>query len=253
MLYRFLVLVALTCAATITVSAQDDVCVPLSPGSVAIRCDIPLVSDTLLYIENQNVTRILVNLNGYEFKLAADSAEVARSGNAFLIPREGAITINIGAYIRPDSNFIELSPQGPSDSRIPRIIIANILLAGQQVAYKVPPPCMMHPPQVEQCVPPLPQRLRLLYSYPNPFASSASLVYTIPADRTTGVPVRLAVYDARGRLVRVLVDERRYPGTFTAVWDGTGAHGAPVASGVYIAHFVGGDGMSGSVTLTHIP
>lgn len=241
MLRRLFLYAALACTAVTPASAQDEVCVPVSPGSVAIRCDIPFVSDTLLYIENQNVTRILVDLNGYTFKLAADSVEVARSSNAFLIPREGAITINIGAYIRPDSNYIELAPQGPSGSTIPRVIIANVLLAGQTVAYAI------------EGLQPLPNQLRLLQSYPNPFSSSASLVYTIPESNTTGVPVRLVVYDTVGRLVRVLVDDRRYPGTFTAVWDGTDAHGVPVASGVYVAHFVGGDGMSSSVTLTHIP
>lgn len=241
MLRRLLVLAALASAALVTASAQDDPCVPLSPGSIAIRCDIPFASDTLLYIENQNVTRILVDLNGYAFKLAADPSEVARSNNAFPIPREGAITVNIGAYIRPDDNVIELSPQGPSGSTIPRVIIANVLLAGQTVAYAV------------EGLQPLPDRLRLLHSYPNPFASSASLVYTIPDDRTTGVPVRLTIHDILGRLVRVLVDDRRYPGTFTAVWDGTTASGAPVAAGVYIAQFLGADGMRSSVVLSHIP
>lgn len=226
MLLRLLVLFTVLAS---TASAQDADCVPVAPGSATIRCDIPIAADTLLYLENRGIARLLVNLNGYDFKLAADPEEVAQSGNAFPIPRDGAITINIGAYIRADNNVIEFTPQGPDGSNIPRIVIANVLLVGQTVAYAV------------EGLRPFPQRLDLLQSYPNPFRSSTTLTYTIPEDRVTGLPVRLFLYDLAGRLVRVLVDDHRYPGTFTVRWDGRAAAGPPVASGIYLAHLVAGD------------
>ena len=239
MLSRFLVLLAAAGVAASATVAQDADCTPVAPGSATIRCEIPLAADTLLYLENRGIDRLFVNLNGHAFKLAADSAEVAQSENAFPIPRQGAITIHIGAYMRPEANAIEFTPQGPSGSTIPRVVIANVLLEGQTVAYSV------------EGLQPLPRRLALLQSYPNPFVSSTTLAYTIPEDRTTGLPVHLAIYDAVGRLVRVLVDERRYPGTFTAVWDGTLASGTPVPSGVYLARLVAGD-LRHSVRLTRI-
>lgn len=226
MFLRLLVLLAVVTSAA---TAQDADCVPIAPGSPTIRCTIPIAADTLLYLENQGVARLFVDLNGYAFKLAADPDEVAQSDNAFLIPREGAITINIGAYMRSDDNVIEFTPQGPDGSTVPRIVIANVLLAGQTVAYAL------------EGLRPFPAQFELLQSYPNPFRTSTTLTYTIPEDRMTGLPVRLFLYDVGGRLVRVLVDDRRYPGTFTVRWDGRTASGAPAASGVYLAHLVAGD------------
>lgn len=223
MLLRLLALFAAAGAVAGAAAAQDADCAPVAVGSATIRCDIPLAADTLLYLENRGIARLFVDLNGHAFKLAADPAEVAHSENAFPIPLEGEITIDIGAYMRPGGNVIEFTPQGPAGSSIPRVFIANVLLEGQAVAYAV------------EGLRPLPQRLALLQSYPNPFTASTTLSYTIPEERITGVPVRLAIYDAAGRLVRVLVDDRRYPGTFTAVWDGNTASGAPAASGLYLA------------------
>ena len=48
-------------------------------------------------------------------------------------------------------------------------------------------------------------------------------------------PVHLAIHDARGRLVRVLVDEVRDAGSHSVRWDGQDQAGRPVASGVYLA------------------
>ncbi len=237
MMLRLVFLLAAVASVCGGASAQDDICVPVAPGNPTIRCAIPLASDTLLYIENQGVARLFVDLNGFAFKLAVDHAEVARSENAFPIPATGPITINIGAYLRPENNVIEFTPQGPAGSGIPRIIIANVLVEGQSVAYAV------------EGLTSLPLRLDLLQSYPNPFASTTRLVYTIPEDRITGLPVRLVIYDMLGRIVRVLVDDRRYPGTFTAMWDGTLGSGAPAASGLYVAQFVAGGATSQSVKL----
>jgi flagellar hook assembly protein FlgD len=45
--------------------------------------------------------------------------------------------------------------------------------------------------------------------------------------------VSAAVYDIRGRLVRVLVDRPIGAGRHTVHWDGKDEHGDRVASGVY--------------------
>ena len=49
------------------------------------------------------------------------------------------------------------------------------------------------------------------------------------------VPVRLAVYDARGRLVRTLVDAPLLAGAHVITWDGRGNDAQRVARGVYFA------------------
>ena len=55
--------------------------------------------------------------------------------------------------------------------------------------------------------------------------------FNVPA----GGPVRLAVYDARGRLVRVVSEGDRAPGPTFAVWDGRTADGLRAAPGLYFA------------------
>ena len=76
--------------------------------------------------------------------------------------------------------------------------------------------------------PPAP-RTELLGNYPNPFNPSTSIRFSL---QEAG-PVRIDIFNARGQLVRTLVNENLPSGTHTAVWDGADATGATVSSGVY--------------------
>ncbi|MBK8167330.1 MAG: T9SS type A sorting domain-containing protein [bacterium] len=67
-------------------------------------------------------------------------------------------------------------------------------------------------------------------AYPNPFNPSSTIEFTVP----TTAPVRLAIYDSRGRLVRIVVDEILAAGPQMRVWDGRDTSGRPVGSGVYL-------------------
>ncbi|MGD8396319.1 MAG: C25 family cysteine peptidase, partial [Candidatus Eiseniibacteriota bacterium] len=82
------------------------------------------------------------------------------------------------------------------------------------------------------------ERLRLANGIvgisPNPFNPRTSIVYRVGAP----VPVELALYDVQGRLVRSLVDGAVVEaGEHTLVFDGRGAAGAPLASGIYFLRF----------------
>ncbi|MBK8015262.1 MAG: carbohydrate-binding protein [Betaproteobacteria bacterium] len=66
-------------------------------------------------------------------------------------------------------------------------------------------------------------------SYPNPFNPQTTVEYVMPAEG----PVRLGVFDARGRQVRVLAEGRKDAGTHRVVWDGRDDDGQLLASGVY--------------------
>lgn len=75
-------------------------------------------------------------------------------------------------------------------------------------------------------------RARLLPASPNPFNPATELRFELPA----GGRAALALYDARGRRVRTLVEESELPaGQFTVRWDGRDQGGSSVASGVYFA------------------
>jgi hypothetical protein len=71
---------------------------------------------------------------------------------------------------------------------------------------------------------------RLSQNAPNPFNPSTSISYTVARE---GATVTLAVYDVSGRLVRELVNETAEAGPHVARWDGRGADGRAVSSGIY--------------------
>lgn len=64
---------------------------------------------------------------------------------------------------------------------------------------------------------------------PNPFNPSTGIIFRLPGRSH----VQVAVYDVRGRRVRLLSDRNRGPGHQSEVWDGFDDRGARVASGVY--------------------
>lgn len=197
-----------------------------------------LAIDTLFSIENRGILRVFVTLNEHRFKLVTDPSEVDRSDNAFLIPIDGRITINIARLLEPDdedpfdddctapvrngNNCIEIRTQGP-DTASASVLISDTPIAGQSIAYAVTPSDLKA----------LPARVTLAQNYPNPFGAQTTITYTVPRERTNGVPVTLAVYDVLGRQIAVLAEERFYPGTFQVTWPPDG--GSPLPSGVYIA------------------
>jgi len=65
---------------------------------------------------------------------------------------------------------------------------------------------------------------------PNPFHPTTGISFSLPA----AGPVKLDIYDVRGALVRVLLDERREAGRYEVTWDGRDDGGRQMASGVYL-------------------
>jgi hypothetical protein len=75
-----------------------------------------------------------------------------------------------------------------------------------------------------------PQQLELLPNVPNPFNPTTQIRFATPSEGM----VRVAIFDARGALVRVLVDKSFPAGHHSAVWDGRDGKGSAVSSGVYL-------------------
>lgn len=71
---------------------------------------------------------------------------------------------------------------------------------------------------------------------PNPASESATLHYelTRPAD------VVVRIYDAGGRLIRVLVDSAQFPGQYRAVWDGHDQTDRAAPTGLYFVRIEAG-------------
>jgi flagellar hook assembly protein FlgD len=59
----------------------------------------------------------------------------------------------------------------------------------------------------------------------------------VPDNDSMAGAARLEIFDLRGRLVRVLVDEVLSAGRYEVMWDGTDSSGRAMASGVYLSRF----------------
>ncbi|OGF98118.1 MAG: hypothetical protein A2Z06_00115 [Candidatus Glassbacteria bacterium RBG_16_58_8] len=68
---------------------------------------------------------------------------------------------------------------------------------------------------------------------PNPFRGST----TISLEVREGGRGTLAIYDLRGRRIRVLSDCSYQPGLYRLSWDGRDSCGAISPSGIYLVHF----------------
>lgn len=75
-----------------------------------------------------------------------------------------------------------------------------------------------------------PRVFRMYDSAPNPFNPRTQIAFDLPRPG----PVRLAIYNLRGALVRTLLNGVVPAGHHATTWDGTDDAGAAVASGVYV-------------------
>lgn len=78
-------------------------------------------------------------------------------------------------------------------------------------------------------LPSLPSKSMLRRSFPNPFSGSTIIEY----DLARSGQARVAVYDVRGVLVKLLWQGLRAPGRYEAAWEGTNDRGERVGPGVY--------------------
>lgn len=102
-------------------------------------------------------------------------------------------------------------------------------------AHGNPSAARMYSPGAVTGVPmPVATGLELARPQPNPTWGPVTLRFALPA----AGPVRLAVHDAQGRLVRVLVDSERPAGAQTLAWDLRDAGGARVTAGLYFVRCV---------------
>lgn len=72
---------------------------------------------------------------------------------------------------------------------------------------------------------------------PNPFRQHVTFAYYLPSAQS----VRLAIFDAAGRLVKVLVDRSEPAGPHAVLWQGRDEQDIAVAAGVYFCRLEAGD------------
>jgi hypothetical protein len=72
--------------------------------------------------------------------------------------------------------------------------------------------------------------MKLIGNYPNPFNPTTSINFSLSENEQN---VSLSVYNAKGQLVKKLLDEELAAGNHHIIWNGDDTEGADVSSGVY--------------------
>ena len=72
---------------------------------------------------------------------------------------------------------------------------------------------------------------------PNPFNPITNIKYELLEPG----PVKIVIYDTRGRIVKEFVDDHQSPGFHSLQWNATNNSGQPVSSGVYLYSIQSGD------------
>lgn len=70
-------------------------------------------------------------------------------------------------------------------------------------------------------------------AYPNPFAGHLKVRVDVPASVGALARVKVTIYDAGQRPVRILLNETRSPGRHVIEWDSRNGEGLPVVAGLY--------------------
>lgn len=110
--------------------------------------------------------------------------------------------------------------------------------AAFDTAYvRVPHDSGWREPPTPEAVGSAPRETVLRDARPNPFNPSTAVTFELAREER----VRLDIFDAHGRRVRTLLDERRPAGAHRVSWNGTGDSGEAVASGVYFLRMYAGD------------
>lgn len=84
----------------------------------------------------------------------------------------------------------------------------------------------------------VPALTALSAAYPNPFNPRVTIEYQLAA----AGPIELAVFDPRGRLVRMLESGPHPAGRHQANWDGLDAAGRAAPAGIYLCRLAGAHG-----------
>ncbi len=180
--------------------------------------------DRYFQLRNSGLAEVSVELNGRKFRLLADSHKASAELNAYFMPADGTITIDLEPYLTTPENTMSLSLVGSAGT-------------GGQV---------MISPEAERVdyileLQVVPEQFQLAQNFPNPFNPSTNIEFDVPQSLGTDARVQLLVFNLLGELVRVLVDDELSAGRHLAAWDGRNAAGGQVASGVYLYQLIAGE------------
>ena len=180
-------------------------------------------------------------LQGVSVALAWDAAvsvpDAVLSGD--LVPSQGGIVLSPGPG-RADAVLLGASAQGIGASGAlatvrfralkdgdPHVAVARVV--GRDVANHDVAVTLHSPVSADHQV----TATELEPVIPNPTRGAALVQYAL-AKRG---PVRVAIYDVDGRLIRTLAQGEQEAGRYQVTWDGSDARGAALKSGMFFVRF----------------
>jgi len=83
----------------------------------------------------------------------------------------------------------------------------------------------------------VPQRFTLFQNYPNPFNPETNISFTLPEEGE----VNLKIYNLKGQLVKVLVNQKLNSGFHTFTWNAKNESGTDLPSGIYFYKIIAGE------------
>ncbi len=78
--------------------------------------------------------------------------------------------------------------------------------------------------------PTLPAVASLISCYPNPFATEATISYSLKA----AAPVKIDIFNLKGQKLKSILAENKAQGSYTTKWNGTDDNGRHVSNGIYL-------------------
>ena len=76
-----------------------------------------------------------------------------------------------------------------------------------------------------------------LYSYPNPFNPTTTISYSLKENSK----IELNIYNIKGQFVKTLIDDYKYAGEYSVIWDSRDYNQQAVGSGIYFCKLKAGD------------
>ena len=70
---------------------------------------------------------------------------------------------------------------------------------------------------------------KLKPNFPNPFTNSTTISFSLREQSL----VKLSIYNIKGELVKILVDEKKVVGSYSETWDGKDDNNNPINTGIY--------------------
>lgn len=171
--------------------------------------------DRYFQLTNRGLSEVSVNLNGKSFALVAESNLSAQQPNAYPMPINGKVTLDMQPYLNEGLNNMSLTFTGPAGTGA-AILIGN---EADEIDFVLD---LLN----------IPESFSLLQNYPNPFNAGTTIRYTLPKS----VNVSLKIYNAAGQKIAVLVDESQNAGFKSIAFSPEN-----IASGLYFYRLTAGD------------